>query len=71
MSSDVTFYPDGDPKAGQRQPNGVKPVLVEVPANFAELPEEQQQRFTADLAAMLTGTKPEGEPVYRPENEEA
>lgn len=62
------FYPH-DPRAGQRKPTGVKPVLAEIPANFADLPEEEQERFARDLARQILGTMPEGEQPYRPDDQ--
>lgn len=62
------FSPAG-PRAGQRQPTGIRPVLAEVPSGFAGLPEEQQDRFIADLAKQLLGTRSEGELPYRPEGD--
>lgn len=49
---------------------GRKPVLVEVPANFADLPEDQQDRFAQDLADQLLGNLPPGQAPYRPEAEQ-
>lgn len=63
------FYPGRDPQPGHREPTGVKPVLAEAPPDFAELPEEQQDRFVADLAAQLLGEWSEGRLPYRPEGD--
>jgi len=48
------------------QPTGRKPVLAEIPADFGQLTERQQDRFVTDLAEQLLGTGPVGRRPYRP-----
>lgn len=51
----------------EHQPSSRKPVLADIPADFGQLTEEQQDRFVVDLAAQLLGGWPEGRRPYRPE----
>lgn len=53
-----------------RKFTGVKPVLAEIPTDFDQLSERQQDRFVADLAAQLLSGWPEGRRQYRPEDDQ-
>lgn len=48
--------------------SGHKPVLVDVPANYQDLPEDQQERFLDDLTDMIMGTFPADKKPYRPDD---
>lgn len=52
------------------EPTGRQPVLAEIPASFDQLTAEQQDAFTADLAAQLLGTWPDRRRPYRPEDDQ-
>lgn len=54
----------------EHQPSSRKPVLAEIPADFDQLTDAQQNRFVADLAAQLLGSWPEGRRPYRTEEED-